>query len=57
MLFIIIISLGQILLSYISNTSTHSVVIVTHYKHIHVIIPKPMLSSREGINSRCCRFD
>ena len=30
----------------------------THYKRIgYVIIPKPHFSSREGINSRCRRFD
>ena len=42
-LIIIIISLGQILLSYISNTSyTHTVVIITRYKSMgYVIIHKP----------------
>ena len=49
----IIISLGQILLSYIPNTP-HTVVIIAHHKRIgYVIIPTPNLSSREDINYRC----
>ena len=54
-LIIIIISLGHILLPYISNTShTHIVAIIAHYKRIgYVIMPKPIFSGREGINSRC----
>ena len=58
MLIIIIISLGKLLLSYISNTPhTHTVVIITHYKRMgYVIIHKPNCSGRECINSRP-RFD
>ena len=55
-LIIIIISLDKILSSYISHI-TRTVVIITHYKRMgYVIIPKPNVSGREGISSRCRRF-
>ena len=56
-LIIISIRLGQILLLHISITS-HTVVIITHYKRMgYVIIPKPNVSGREAINSHCHHFD
>ena len=55
-LIIIIISLGHILLSYISNTS-HTLVIILYYKRSGcVVIPKQNCSGREGINSHFRRF-